>query len=194
MAWLQQRKRLQSEASGGTAEVPRGAPQDGDPGTEDGGREIKCNSRTALKMVLVFHLAPKENANIQTPVQTTGEPQGKRAGMLNELCGSRLFMHLWRHWRWAQPGIGTVFISNRTAEIMMHGNILNPYVRPAQRCPCCLLLLSGRNQRLCGHSLEHSPTWPRAPQWHDEISQACFCCRLGDSRDEMLTRGSGVNA
>lgn len=80
-------------------------------------------------------------------------------------------------------GIRMFLVSNRTAEIMMHGNIPNPYVRAAHRCPCGLLLLSWKNQRLCGYCFEHSPTWPEAPQWHDEISQACFCCRLCDRRD-----------
>lgn len=79
------------------------------------------------------------------------------------------------------------------AVIMMHGNILNLYVRAErpQRCPSCLLLLSWRNWRLCGHRFEHSPTWPKAPRWHDEIRRACFCYGLCDSQDEMLTRGSG---
>lgn len=79
MALLQQRKRLQSEASGGTAEVPRGAPQVGDPGTKDGRCKIKFNSRTAVKMVLVFQRAHKENVKkkpiIGTLVQIKGEPQ-----------------------------------------------------------------------------------------------------------------------
>lgn len=199
MALLQQRKRLQSEASRGTAEVPRGAPQDGDPGTKDGGCKIKFSSRTAVKIVLVFHLAPKENVKkmqifrpwCRPQVNHNDRSQGKCAGMLNELSSSRLFVHLWRHWQWAEPGIGMVFVSNRSAQIMTHGNILNPFVRPAQKCPCCLLLLTGRNQRFCGHILKRSPTWPEAPQWHDEISQARFCCGLCDSRDEILTRGSG---
>lgn len=65
----------------------------------------------------------------------------------------------------------------------MHSNTPNPYARAAHRCPCCLLLLSWRKQRLGGYCLEHSPTRPQAPQWHDETSQACFCCRLCDRRD-----------
>lgn len=66
---------------------------------------------------------------------------------------------------------------------MMRSNIPKPYARAAHRCPCCLLLLSRRKQRLGGHRSERSPTRPQAPQWHDETSQACFCCRLCDRRD-----------
>lgn len=71
MTWLQQRKRLQSEASGGAAEVPRRASQDGDPGTKDGGRKLKFKSRAAVKTVLVFQLAHKEKNSEENAIIPT---------------------------------------------------------------------------------------------------------------------------